>query len=166
MGYNLPQKLEKRLNPKLDIYFEQNEIFVRFLKISKYIYMVIKNFCIKEKRQKYELILKDINYLIDKQLTEEKNVKNIVKLINQRLIDNNLDDLENICFEFLDALNFLIRSIKTCDRYLLCRSFEYQLIRMRKNLPYNIQFETVQSEKEVNDHNQKVLLKALNNRAK
>lgn len=157
-------KLQRVLNHKLADYFHRNDVFVGYLKITKFIYMNIKRFTNKEKRQNYELFLKEIDYLIDKQLKEENDVKNIVRIITQKMCSNDLEGLEEICYDFLETLDFYIRSITTCDRYISCCSAIYQITKKNLNLPYHVVFETVESEKEVNDYNHKQLLKALNNK--
>ncbi len=153
--------MEQQVNEKLENYFFRNKVLVGYLKIMNTYYKAKKMVSISDKRYLYERILKDINFIMNKQVSEETRVKGIVLSINERVYNNQTAGLEEIYNDFIELINILNKSIDNSDRYIEGRFTKYKL--MKKNIKFipNVDYETIQEEKVANHFNQKMLKKEI-----
>ena len=154
--------METKLNENLENYFFKNHVLIGYLKLMKYYYLSKKTISLTDERYLYERVLKDIYYLINKHKTEEKQVEEIIKLINGRVLKNNTEGLDEIYGDFIDVLIILLEGIDNSDRYIEGRFTKYKL--MKKNITFipKIDYDTIESNRIANSFNCKILKKEIN----
>lgn len=154
--------METKVNEKLENYFLKNHVLIGYLKLMKYYYLSKKTISLTDNKYLYERVLKDIYYLIKKHKTEEKQIEEIIKLINGRVLKNNTEGLDEIYEDLIGILNILLEGIDNSDRYIEGRFTKYKL--MKKNITFipSIDYDTIESNRIANSFNCKILKKEIN----
>ncbi|MDD4718599.1 MAG: hypothetical protein PHY00_02135 [Bacilli bacterium] len=154
--------METKVNEKLDNYFFDNGVLVGYLKLMKYFYLSKKTISLTDEKYFYERILKDINYLINKHKGEEKQIEEIIMLINRKVLNQNVEGLIEIYGDLIDVLDILEEGINKSNRYIEGRFTKYKL--MKKNITFipSVDYETIESNRIANSFNCKILKKELN----
>lgn len=152
--------MEDKLNEKLESYRLKNTGFTSYLKFIKAYYNTRKRLSNEDMHYLYECIIRDINYVMNKQISEELEVNKIVEALS-RLSYKSKDELVEFYNEFMEILDILNKSIDTSHQYIKDSITKYKLLQKNIKFDSNIDYETIKSEIVANRFNQKALLKEL-----